>query len=45
MRQLPVENNLVYNTLSGGLMFNNGGHEHVIQNNIFALSANHALWP
>jgi len=40
-----VENNLTYNTLSGGLMFNNGGHEHVIQNNIFALSANHALWP
>ena len=40
-----VEDNLVYNTLSGGLMFNNGGHEHVIQNNIFALSANHALWP
>jgi hypothetical protein len=40
-----VESNLVYNTLSGGLMFNNGGHQHVIQNNIFALSANHALWP
>ncbi len=40
-----VENNLVYNTRSGGLMYNNGGHEHVIQNNIFALSANHALWP
>ena len=40
-----VEDNLVYNTLSGGLMFNNGGHEHVIRNNIFALSANHALWP
>lgn len=40
-----VEDNLVYNTLSGGLMFNNGGHEHVIQNNIFALSANQALWP
>ncbi len=40
-----VENNLVYNTLSGGLMFNNGGHQHVIQNNIFALFANHALWP
>ncbi|HTL54811.1 MAG TPA: right-handed parallel beta-helix repeat-containing protein [Candidatus Limnocylindrales bacterium] len=40
-----VESNLVYNTLSGGLMYNNGGHEHVIQNNIFALSVNHALWP
>jgi hypothetical protein len=40
-----VESNLVYNTLSGGLMFNNGGHEHIIRNNIFALSANQALWP
>ena len=40
-----VENNLVYNTQSGGLMFNNGGHEHTIQNNVFALSATHALWP
>ena len=40
-----VESNLVYNTYSGGLMFNNGGHEHVIRNNIFALSATHALWP
>jgi hypothetical protein len=40
-----VENNLVYNTQSGGLMFNNGGHEHVIENNIFAMSASHALWP
>ncbi len=43
--QYLVENNVVYNTLSGGLMYNNGGHEHVIQNNIFAMSANHALWP
>ncbi len=40
-----VESNLVYNTESGGLMFNNGGHDHVIRNNIFALSANQALWP
>ena len=40
-----VENNLVYNTLCGGLMFNNGGHEHVIENNIFAMSARQALWP
>lgn len=40
-----VENNLVYNTRSGGLMFNNGGHEHLIQNNVFALSADRALWP
>jgi len=43
--QYLVESNVVYNTLSGGLMYNNGGHEHVIQNNIFALSANYALWP
>jgi len=43
--QYLVEDNLVYNTLSGGLMFNNGGHAHTIRNNIFALSANHALWP
>lgn len=40
-----VESNLVYNTHSGGLMFNNGGHAHLIRNNIFALSATHALWP
>lgn len=40
-----VENNLVYNTKSGGLMFNNGGHAHTIRNNIFALSADYALWP
>lgn len=26
-------------------MFNNGGHEHIIRNNIFALSANQAIWP
>ena len=40
-----VENNLVFNTLCGGLMFNNGGHAHTIRNNIFALSARQALWP
>lgn len=40
-----VESNLVYNTRSGGLMYNNGGHEHVIENNIFALSVDYALWP
>ena len=40
-----VENNVVYNTLSGGLMYNNGGHEHVIQNNIFAFCGNYQLWP
>ncbi|MEI6500157.1 MAG: hypothetical protein WCP21_03915, partial [Armatimonadota bacterium] len=38
-------NNIVYNTYSGGLMYNNGGHEHVIRNNVFALSARQALWP
>jgi hypothetical protein len=43
--EYTVENNLVYNTCSGGVMYNNGGHGHVIRNNIFALSANHALWP
>lgn len=40
-----VESNLVYNTRNGGIMFNNGGHQHVIRNNLFALSANEALWP
>ncbi len=40
-----VESNLVYNTRNGGLMFNNGGHAHVIRNNVFALSASQALWP
>ena len=40
-----VESNLVFNTQSGGLMFNNGGHEHIIRNNIFALSATYAIWP
>ncbi|MBI3920974.1 MAG: right-handed parallel beta-helix repeat-containing protein, partial [Armatimonadetes bacterium] len=43
--QYLVENNIVYNTLSGGLMYHNGGHEHVIQNNIFAFTAEQALWP
>jgi hypothetical protein len=40
-----VESNVVFNTRSGGLFYNNGGHEHVVQNNIFALSADCALWP
>jgi len=40
-----VENNIAYNTMSGGLMYNNGGHEHVIRNNIFALSKRFSLWP
>jgi len=39
-----VENNIVYYTRSGGIMYNNGGHEHLIRNNIFALSATHAIW-
>ena len=43
--QYLVENNIVYNTLSGGLMYHNGGHEHIIRNNVFALSAEQALWP
>jgi len=43
--QYLVEDNVVYNTQSGGLMYNNGGHEHVIRNNIFARSACFALWP
>lgn len=40
-----VESNIVYYTRSGGLMYNNGGHEHIIRNNIFALSASYAIWP
>jgi len=40
-----VAENLVYNTRNGGLMFNNGGHGHVITNNIFAWSAYEAIWP
>lgn len=40
-----VENNVVYHTMSGGVMFNNGGHENEIRNNVFALSARFALWP
>jgi hypothetical protein len=40
-----VENNLVFNILSGGLMKHNGGHENVIRNNVFAFSAEQMLWP
>ena len=43
--QYLVENNIVYNTLSGGLMYHNGGHEHVIRNNVLAYSAQQMLWP
>jgi len=40
-----VEDNVVYNIFSGGLMFNNGGHNNTIRNNVFALSSQQALWP
>jgi len=40
---LTVENNLVYHTLTGGIM-NTGTHGNVVRNNIFALSAWHAAW-
>ncbi len=40
---LLVENNIVYNTLTGGIM-NTGNHGNVIRNNIFANSAWHAVW-
>jgi len=40
-----VENNLCYNTLSGGFMGHNGAHDNVIQNNLFARSATVLIWP
>ena len=40
-----VLNNVVYNTQTGGLMYSNGGHGNVIENNVFAYSAWQALWP
>lgn len=40
-----VESNVVYNTRSGGIMFNNGGAGHRIENNVFARSADYAIWP
>ena len=38
-----VENNIVYNTLTGGLM-NSGQSGNTVRNNIFAFSAWHAVW-
>jgi len=43
--QYTVENNLVYNTRAGSIMFNNGGHEHVIRNNIFGPAQTNQIWP
>ena len=40
---LTVENNLVYHTLTGGIM-NTGTHGNVVRNNVFALSAADAAW-
>lgn len=40
---LLVENNLVYHTLTGGLM-NTGMTGNVIRNNVFALSGQEAVW-
>ncbi len=39
------ESNVVYHTRSGGVFWNNGGHEHTIQNNVFAFSADFEIWP
>ena len=38
-----VENNIVYHTLTGGIM-GTGRPANVVRNNIFALSARHAAW-
>jgi len=40
---LLVEDNVVFNTLTGGIM-NTGSHGNVIRNNVFALSAWQAAW-
>ncbi|MCC7492153.1 MAG: right-handed parallel beta-helix repeat-containing protein [Fimbriimonadaceae bacterium] len=39
-----VEQNLVYQTTSGGLMLHNGAHQNVIRNNLFAKGADHLIW-
>ncbi len=41
--RLLIENNIVYHTLTGGIM-NTGSHGNTIRNNVFALSAWHAVW-
>jgi len=38
-----VENNVVYHTLTGGIM-NTGHPANVVRNNVFALSARHGAW-
>ncbi len=40
-----IEDNVVYNCLTGGIMYNNGGHQNTISNNVFAFTAQQALWP
>jgi len=40
---MTVENNIVYHTLTGGIM-NTGHPDNIVRNNIFALSARHAAW-
>jgi hypothetical protein len=40
-----VENNVVYNTFGGGIMFNNLNHENTICNNVFAFSVDAAIVP
>jgi len=38
-----IENNIVYNTLTGGIM-NTGMRRNIVRNNIFALSSRQAIW-
>lgn len=40
---MTVENNIVYHTLTGGIM-NTGHPANIVRNNIFALSARQAAW-